>query len=308
MNAYSLIASLQDTLSSFDVVLRFLSTYGYSYHHLLLAGLIFWTGFTRIGGRLALGSLISTMLFGACRQLFASPRPYWVHPELFNGASEKGYGMPSGHTQSATVFWGLIARSLPLKRGVVSAILLITLTGLSRLYLGVHYPSQVLAGLIMGGCLLLLLIFLERPVISLLTPLSVWKKTTITVVASLLPLVIIITLGEVFAIGSGSGSNLPYHHLMRFNGLLTGVAVGLLFMTATMSHRSSPLKLFLTRAIPGAISVILFWNAVPELNQFKDTPTLYYISRYCIFFLLALWGALLWPLLHKHLLSRINSL
>ena len=66
---------------------------------------------------------------------------------------------PSGHAMTSIVVYGtlafLIARLAPtawLKRLVwVLAVLVVVLVGLSRLYLGVHYPSDVLAGFIIGG-------------------------------------------------------------------------------------------------------------------------------------------------------------
>lgn len=66
---------------------------------------------------------------------------------------------PSGHAMTSIVVYGtlafLIARLAPtrwLRRLVwVVAVLVIVLVGLSRLYLGVHYPSDVLAGFVVGG-------------------------------------------------------------------------------------------------------------------------------------------------------------
>ena len=66
---------------------------------------------------------------------------------------------PSGHAMTSIVVYGtlafLIARLAPtpwLKRLVWGlAVMVIVLVGLSRLYLGVHYPSDVLAGFIIGG-------------------------------------------------------------------------------------------------------------------------------------------------------------
>jgi undecaprenyl-diphosphatase len=66
---------------------------------------------------------------------------------------------PSGHAMTSIVVYGtlafLIARLAPtrwLRRLVwIVAVLVIVLVGLSRLYLGVHYPSDVLAGFVIGG-------------------------------------------------------------------------------------------------------------------------------------------------------------
>jgi undecaprenyl-diphosphatase len=76
-------------------------------------------------------------------------------PEAFFGlAIPATYSFPSGHALTATCFYGVLAgllaaRTRPLagKAGLWAlAATLAALIGLSRVYLGVHYPSDVLAG------------------------------------------------------------------------------------------------------------------------------------------------------------------
>jgi undecaprenyl-diphosphatase len=69
------------------------------------------------------------------------------------------YSFPSGHTAAATVFYGLIAcfllsrvRAWPARAGIVAACcLMVALVALSRMYLGVHYLSDVLAAAAEGA-------------------------------------------------------------------------------------------------------------------------------------------------------------
>jgi undecaprenyl-diphosphatase len=91
--------------------------------------------------------------------VFARPRP-----EMLEIATEWTSSFPSGHTTGAAAVYGFlafaIARDLPfLSRMqfevVFWAVMLILLVGFSRIYLGVHYPSDVLAGLMVGGFWLL---------------------------------------------------------------------------------------------------------------------------------------------------------
>lgn len=80
------------------------------------------------------------------------------------------YSFPSGHTAGATVWWGfftvlVFTHRPPLAwRGatVVAAVGLISLTALSRVYLGVHYLSDVLAATA-EGCAWLVLCFMTTP-------------------------------------------------------------------------------------------------------------------------------------------------
>lgn len=308
MDAYTVISSLQQHLAFMDGPLRALSSYGYSYHHLLIAAVIYWSGYTRIGGRLALGTMISCILFGACRYFFASPRPYWSHPGLFNGMVEQSYGMPSGHTQNATLFWGLTAYSLRNKWAWLAAGLLILSVGTSRLFLGVHYPLQVAFGLLLGLTLLFLFITFEQRVIDFFKSLPGWKKIVLTVFVTFLPLMFILIFREIFHINSSNSNPLPYSQFLRYNGLLTGCAIGLLFT----AHATPSFQLFFTRAVPGVISVIAFWCYLPDLSELQSKPLLYYSARFSVFASLALWATWLWPLLHrrlhKQLCSRLNWL
>ena len=65
--------------------------------------------------------------------------------------------MPSGHAASALLFWGLLLRGCwPANpwRGTSLALLLAALTGLARVWLGVHFLSDVAAGLLLGALML----------------------------------------------------------------------------------------------------------------------------------------------------------
>lgn len=90
--------------------------------------------------------------------LFAVPRPELV------ALPPRSFAFPSGHATSAILIWGYLA--ILLKRGlppghiaipVTLALALILPTALSRLYLGMHWSSDVLGGLLLGGSLLALL-------------------------------------------------------------------------------------------------------------------------------------------------------
>jgi len=101
--------------------------------------------------RLLLVAMIGEELFNVLFKLsFHRLRPAFADP-LF---SASGYSFPSGHAMASMVFYGLCAylliRSSHRWRDrvliVVSAIALVVVIGYSRIYLGLHYPSDVLGG------------------------------------------------------------------------------------------------------------------------------------------------------------------
>lgn len=84
--------------------------------------------------------------------------------------TESNFSFPSGHSMMATIFYGFLAYLLyksNLNRNVKIIILimmlfLILLIGISRIYLGVHYTSDVIGGFLWGSTLLILIINLTK--------------------------------------------------------------------------------------------------------------------------------------------------
>jgi membrane-associated phospholipid phosphatase len=113
------------------------------------------------------GSLLNRLLKFA----FQRPRPHFDDPIL----TLTSYSFPSGHTMMATVLYGVVAAYLMAKIPdwrwrvliVVMATFLIALVGFSRMYLGVHYLSDVLGAMAEGLAWLSL---------SLTVVYSVWRQ------------------------------------------------------------------------------------------------------------------------------------
>ena len=91
-------------------------------------------------------------------------------PDVFFGGLPHSYSFPSGHSLYSLCFYGVMAglinarvRSLWLRVSVFSiATLMIALIGLSRIYLGVHYPSDVIAGYLAGAIWVSTMITMDR--------------------------------------------------------------------------------------------------------------------------------------------------
>ncbi len=92
------------------------------------------------------------------KDFFNAPRPYAVDSQVMAYDSEDSAGLPSRHAAMSIVVLGWLMLKHPKSRILVwGGTSLVILIGLSRVYLGVHYPSQVLAGWLFG--LLLLYVF-----------------------------------------------------------------------------------------------------------------------------------------------------
>ena len=72
--------------------------------------------------------------------------------------SELGFSFPSGHATMAVVFFGLLVHLFVSKKykihGIVVASLLVLFIGLSRIYLRVHWLTDVIGGFVIGGIIL----------------------------------------------------------------------------------------------------------------------------------------------------------
>lgn len=89
---------------------------------------------------------------------------------------EKGYSYPSGHTFSATCFYGLcmyliITSNINIIVSIILIISLISLIitiGISRIYLGVHYFSDVIGGFLLSTSYVCLYVYLMSDILNLL--------------------------------------------------------------------------------------------------------------------------------------------
>ena len=114
----------------------------------------------RVCGAAVLGGLAGGLLIGngLLKNLVARPRPCWINPEVsLLIAMPKDYSFPSGHTLHC-----FIAATVLMcydRRLGIPALGLALLVAFSRLYLYVHFPSDVLSGALLGVCIGLAAVF-----------------------------------------------------------------------------------------------------------------------------------------------------
>jgi len=179
----------------------------------------------RFGFHLFVMFLASAYSNSQLKALADTHRPFLLHPQLnplYPGSAE-GQSFPSGHAQNAAVVWGIIAIRQRSARVRVAIIALVLLIALSRLYLQVHWPVDVIGGLASG--LLLVLIYLIA--------VGVWASRQCDPGRVAWALVIVIGSALMFLFG--------YHEAtcVRSTGALLGSGLGYLLLERRGGFRAA---------------------------------------------------------------------
>ncbi len=87
----------------------------------------------------------------ALKYIVKRPRPYVTYPDINAVDTEGSPSFPSGHTSGAFALATSLSLNYPKWYVVVPSFAWAGLTGYSRMYLGVHYPTDVLAGAALGA-------------------------------------------------------------------------------------------------------------------------------------------------------------
>ena len=127
----------------------------------LVPCIIFWCVNKRMGKLVVFGFAMGSLLVQGIKTTMCVYRPWvrstQIHPVENALESATGYSFPSGHTQAATSLVGSIAVYAKEMKRVFAVLcwVFVVLVGISRMYLGVHTPQDVLVGLAIGiGCML----------------------------------------------------------------------------------------------------------------------------------------------------------
>ena len=121
----------------------------------LLFLLFYWCIDEKKSLRLGIALLVSAWINLALKFLLDQPRPFFesYDPSVGMIAETLG-GFPSGHAQNSLVMWMIVASWGKKRWHFALAALFCLLVGFSRIYLGVHFPTDVFGGWLLGGLVL----------------------------------------------------------------------------------------------------------------------------------------------------------
>lgn len=146
---------------------EFFTLFGGEMMLVVIVGLFYWCLDKKTGRFVGLSLLMGVVVNGMVKNVFLRRRPYFDHKEIAclkpvdKGAdiydiAAQGFSFPSGHSTNSTAAFGALAYE---KKGRWVKALCIGMpfaVGISRVCLGVHYPTDVLLGWVLGAAVLLL--------------------------------------------------------------------------------------------------------------------------------------------------------
>jgi membrane-associated phospholipid phosphatase len=316
------LQSMGDWLTPF---MKFFTFLGNEQFYLIIAPAILWCIDSTLGMRLGLFLMISGTLNTALKIALHEPRPYWFSTKVkVFGAAENSFGAPSGHAQNAVVVWGTLADRIKKRWFWVVAFIMMFLIGISRIYLAVHFPHDVLLGWLFGILILWILLRLEKPIVNWLKKYPSGIQVLIAFVFSLL-MILIVMIAQL----SVRGWNLPaewvnnarlafpdeppitplsFHNFISSTGAFFGLAAGWIWISRLggFSIQDEWWKLVL-RYLVGLVGVLILYVGLGVL--FNDSETLIsYTLRYFRYALIGFWmsGFAPWLFIKLKLASRLE--
>ncbi|MCF7824552.1 MAG: phosphatase PAP2 family protein [Candidatus Marinimicrobia bacterium] len=214
---------------------------------LLFLPLAYWLWRKDIMGRAGMVLLFTFVLNALIKGVFQIPRP----ESISHLVQADDWSFPSGHSQAAMVLWGWLAWELKEKRGTIVAAILIAGVGFSRIYLGVHYPSDVLGGFLLGLATIAIYGWLLK-----LRPTG-WLylgPTRQSVIIFVLLMGLFMITGELSEVAIKGG------------GAFIGFVVGYLHEKKYLSCSFKPgMGLILSKLVTGIIGILILWIGLKQV-------------------------------------------
>ncbi|WP_353894476.1 phosphatase PAP2 family protein [Proteinivorax hydrogeniformans] len=257
----SFIVWLQQFSNGFlDSFFTIITTVGNPEYYMIAFPFIYWCISKRMAYRFTIFFLLSTYVNTIVKGFTDVARPCSSEVRVLYGDSTYGSSsFPSGHTQGTASFWGYLAYYFKNRYFTCFAVVLTALVGLSRIYLGLHFAIDVVAGLFIAIMVLTLFNLFYDKVASRLDGLS-WKLKV--GLSTVLPLLLLVPPGHDkgmlvgFAIGLMVGYQLDKRYL-NFSNSATIAKQGVKFVIGVVG-------LFVLRVVLKELFEVIGFSALTE--------------------------------------------
>jgi len=308
INAIEIIVNqfLQGFGEWLKIPMTMITAVGYEQFFVLLLPTVYWCFDQMIGVRVGIIFLMGNTVNSFFKLLFHNPRPYWISDSVKAYSHETSFGLPSGHAQTAATVWGWLACEVKKRWFTVVALILTFLIGLSRLYLGVHFLSDVLLGWLIGGLLVWAFSACHKKVVRWLNDRSLWTKLGL-VLASGLVMIGLILLAHWLSRGwvidnawverAGEVDPMNIEGIFTLSGTWVGMLGGYVILTETKGNFLAGEGGWrrLVRFLVGLAGVLVLYLGLGQL--FPDNGDLVsYLLRLLRYTLIGVWVSWLGPI------------
>lgn len=302
----SFIVALQSMGDWLIPPMRLFSNLGTENFFFLILPLIYWCVDASLGLRIGLILVTSNLFNYAGKLLFAGPRPYWVSSHVRAIWPEPtSFGVPSGHAQHAVVVWGTIATFSKRTWVWVAAILLIFLIGLSRIYLGSHFPHDVILGWLFGSVILWAFVRYWDSVAIWVSGKLLNHQIFIAFAVSIVFIVLGLSsvalrtnfqipdtwINNTLLIGTDVPDPVDANGTFTSAGTFFGLAVGAAWITSLGGYQANgPIEKRTLRYVIGLIGILIFWMGLGAILPRGD-GFIFYLLRFVRYALVGWWVA-----------------
>ena len=150
---FEIIKWFQQISNNFlDIVAELITMLGEQYLLIIIVVFVYFVYNKKLGEIFAYSVIVSATLNNTVKGVFQAKRPFEVNPDIVNKRPETstGFSFPSGHSQNAATFYTSLGFIIRKKWTWIVFGVIISLVGLSRMFLGVHFLRDVIFGIILG--------------------------------------------------------------------------------------------------------------------------------------------------------------
>ncbi|MCQ2411371.1 MAG: phosphatase PAP2 family protein [Sphaerochaetaceae bacterium] len=279
-----------------DALVQLITAFGEEGLLIAFVVYIFWNVNKKKGFGVCMSLLSASTVMGIAKAIIRFPRPWMVIDGLdsVRMSTATGYSFPSGHTTNCSATFSSISRAFKKKWLSRVCAVVILLVGLSRMYLCVHWPLDVVGGLLIGCGASVLLYDLFSSMYD-----NKEKSIKIMIILGLVMTVIWVVIGILL-----NGEKVDYMAFEDLNlafAILSGACLGYALERSRFDFdaESGSLKTKIIRFVIGMVGVVLILEGLKPL--FVAVGIYNSVTRALRYFLIGFWACGVYPLLGRKL-------